>query len=598
MVKTWGENTDAMPRYRKWAGNAAMVALEAKLTFREMEYLVSLDDSVAHVRRKLVEQTEYATVRRQFMAVHNSKSTKTKADEWGSLESRLTEFGRNECVNLIMRHDNTMDIPAVIEGGYWVFLDVSRDQALLGRDHGRILATCFLSDVTDYALTRPEADGKAKPFFVFVDEFEEYVISSDVNTLLDRCRKRGIHLIMAHQTLDQIREEHRKLFSSVIGNSDNKIVLGLNNPDDAEYIVRYLFPDIDLKEVKDEVRLPMTVRYEEEAVVTTSDASGWTDGAVGGDAWASSSGSSQISTPSGEVVVVTSHGDSIGVSGASVSMESGSHATTRGTRLRPVIEELRTGTQFFSLEEQRAKNVATLLDLPPQHAYIRTGAGNAVLVEIGTVKTYPDDEENLQAWRQLYLSKHAPMFLPEQEVLTEMAQRRQALEAVEQEEPDTLGDTKAPVFQARPTQQRSVVVSEPAPVVEPKAAPQGAKPGRPRKVPLRPQVQEAYGKLPNLDWLQECRLAELPELQERVQPHQAMAQGQALRNLLIEAAQQVAGNLIQVPGKTNVSIFLSKYADGKTVSKIAKEMGVTRKSVYNYREEAFRYATEQFVLLL
>ncbi len=631
MVKTWGENTDAMPRYRKWAGNAATVALETKLTFQEMEYLVSLDDSVAHVRRKLVEQTHTATVRRQFMAVHNAKSTKMKADEWGSLESRLTEFGRNECINLIMRHDNTMDIPALVEGGYWVFLDVSRDQALLGRDHGRILATCFLSDITDYALTRSEAAGKAKPFFVFVDEFEEYVISSDVNTLLDRCRKRGIHLIMAHQTLDQIREGNRKLFSSVIGNSDNKIVLGLNNPDDAEYAVRYLFPDIELKEVKDEVRLPMTVRYQEETTVTRSETSGWAEGTAFGDASTSGSGSSQIATPSGEVMLVTNHSVSDGGSTASIFMQNGSTGTTWGTRLRPVLEELRTGTQFFSLEEQRARKVANLLDLPPQHAYIRLSRGNATLVEIGTVRSYPDDEKNLQAWRQLYLSNHPEVFLPEQEVLIETAGRRQALEAEEYEDEfELLGDTNAPVFPAthrkkdmevvsqpllvpEPTTKpedvkrakrskapvsQEKVVSEPEPVPEPEITPRGAKRGRPRKVPLPQQVQEAYGKLPSLDWLQECQLAHRPELQEHVQPRQAMAQGQALRHLLIEAAQQVAGILAQVPDKEKISIFLGKYAQGKTISKIAGEMGVTRKSVYTYRDEGFKYASEQFVLLI
>ncbi len=57
----------------------------------------------------------------------------------------------------------------------------------------------------------------------------------------DRSRKRGIHLIKAHKNLAQIREDDPKLYSSVMGNSAIKVVLGLNNPDDIEEAERYMF---------------------------------------------------------------------------------------------------------------------------------------------------------------------------------------------------------------------------------------------------------------------------------------------------------------------------------------------------------------------
>ena len=64
--------------------------------------------------------------------------------------------------------------------------------------------------------------------------------------------------------------------------------------------------------------------------------------------------------------------------------------------------------------------------------------------------------------------------------------------------------------------------------------------GRKPKVPLMEQVGEGYARLHNLDWLQECELTKLSAVRQRTQAHEAMPEGQALRRLLIEVANQAA----------------------------------------------------------
>lgn len=124
----------------------------------------------------------------------------------------------------------------------------------------------------------------------------------------------------------------------------------------------------------------------------------------------------------------------------------------------------------------------------------------------------------------------------------------------------------------------------------------GRKRGRKPKIPLMEQVELAYGHLHNLDWLQECGLASLTAVQERVQRHHTMPEAQALRGLLTESALRVIEDIKQVPSMVSLKVFLERYLQGKKVTEIAKELRVSREwCSRSYRKEAFRLAGIQFV---
>ena len=57
---------------------------------------------------------------------------------------------------------------------------------------------------------------------------------------------------------------------------------------------------------------------------------------------------------------------------------------------------------------------------------------------------------------------------------------------------------------------------------------------------------------------------------------QLLPEAQALRVLLIEAAQQVIQETVKIPGMESETAFLKSYLAGKKVSEIARELGVTR----------------------
>jgi DNA helicase HerA-like ATPase len=141
--------------------------------------------------------------------------------------------------------------------------------------------------------------------------------------------------------------------------------------------------------------------------------------------------------------------------------------------------------------------------------------------------------------------------------------------------------------------------SRPKSETEIENGPPPRKPGRRPRTPLLDQVEAAYLHLHDWEWLSECELANLPEVQERINHRQVMAEAQALRCLLFEAARQVIQDLDTVPDKVGVKGFLELHLEGRNVTAIARELGVTREWVSrSYRREAFRLAGMQFVRLV
>ena len=123
--------------------------------------------------------------------------------------------------------------------------------------------------------------------------------------------------------------------------------------------------------------------------------------------------------------------------------------------------------------------------------------------------------------------------------------------------------------------------------------------GRKPKRPLSEQTSEAFLHIHDLDWLQECDLADLPEVREKANPHSTMPEGLALRGLLAKAVLQVIIDIKHIPGMTGVTAFLEGYLRGTKVTEIARQLNVSREWCYrSYRKEALSLVNIQFIRTL
>ena len=115
---------------------------------------------------------------------------------------------------------------------------------------------------------------------------------------------------------------------------------------------------------------------------------------------------------------------------------------------------------------------------------------------------------------------------------------------------------------------------------------------------LLQHVLEAYGHLHDLDWLQDSRLTGLEAVRERTNPLAPMPEAQALRGLLVDAAQRAADHAREVPLQAPLHLFLTRYVEGKRVTEIAGELGVSREWCSRaYRKQALKLTGMQFLRL-
>jgi len=112
-------------------------------------------------------------------------------------------------------------------------------------------------------------------------------------------------------------------------------------------------------------------------------------------------------------------------------------------------------------------------------------------------------------------------------------------------------------------------------------------------------VEDAYLHLHDLDWLQTSEISRIPEVQAHLNRQQTMSQGQALRILLFDSARHLIRDLATVPDKSGVKTFLDGYLAGKTITSIAREIGVRREWVSRaYRREGLDLAVAHFIRVM
>jgi type IV secretory pathway TraG/TraD family ATPase VirD4 len=67
------------------------------------------------------------------------------------------------------------------------------------------------------------------PFYLFLDEFQ-HLVTKDMCEILDGGRKFGLHLILAHQHLNQLKEKDAEVYYSVLTNARLKFLPSRSHP--------------------------------------------------------------------------------------------------------------------------------------------------------------------------------------------------------------------------------------------------------------------------------------------------------------------------------------------------------------------------------
>ncbi|HYC44858.1 MAG TPA: type IV secretion system DNA-binding domain-containing protein [Burkholderiales bacterium] len=147
----------------------------------------------------------------------------------GPILTRLNTFLRPRLVrNVVAQREPRVRLEDVVRGRK-IFL-AKLAQGLIGRENCYLLGSLITSKFQQVAVTRQALDpARRTPYFIFLDEFQHFVAPS-VESLLTEARKYSIGLVLAHQTLHQLRDLPT-VEAAVLGNAHTRVVMRVGDDD-------------------------------------------------------------------------------------------------------------------------------------------------------------------------------------------------------------------------------------------------------------------------------------------------------------------------------------------------------------------------------
>jgi len=264
--KCWGQGTfQETPRLARWLFNAAYAVINANLTLIQTKYL--LDPKPSPIRSAIIHRTTDPDIKAEWQWISEIRD-RDRNELTESSYNRIRLFVGHEIIKMIIgQHQHTIDFAEVLHEQKIVLVNLAQ-QNTIDQDYQQMLGTLLVNELLTAAFARPKQ--ARKPFFLFIDEFQHFV-TKDICEILDGGRKFGLHLILAHQHLNQLKQKDPEVYYSTLTNARLKAVFGGLNDEDLEILAKELYTgELDPDEIKDEIWQTKFRPVETTRTITTS----------------------------------------------------------------------------------------------------------------------------------------------------------------------------------------------------------------------------------------------------------------------------------------------------------------------------------------
>lgn len=250
-VKVWGAaGTDETPRLERVLRILYYALIERGLSPDFARYFLSFTER--ETREHLVAGITNPVVRGEWEELCAYDRPQDFNGQIESAKNRLTRFLSSLQVRrMIGLNTNCLDLEDVIENGEILLVNLQPTDDFT-EENGRLVGTLLVNELWEIARRRKQTAMGRSPadFFVILDEFQKF-ITPDIGSMLAESAKYGIHLLLFHQFLAQLKLQDELTYHSVMTNCQTKIAFGGLSRDDARVMAENLFPNqIDLKRIK------------------------------------------------------------------------------------------------------------------------------------------------------------------------------------------------------------------------------------------------------------------------------------------------------------------------------------------------------------
>ena len=369
------------------------------------------------------------------------KSPREHQIEFSGARRRFGELLDDEEIRQIFAsYENPIDFKQCMDDGDIVLINLAPEA--MGEDPARAFGALLVREMFYAASRRDESSAREKPFYAYIDECAEY-LTNDIPKILARSRKRGLHLILAHQWLEQLRERGDGIYHGVMG-IQNKVIFGGISDEDAIILADQLFrTEYDLEQPVKTLIKPTVVDYQRTWLHNWSEAASDSDALTEAESATEHYGSAESTSETtmvsfdqfGFPVPIASAINSGRSSATSQSASSSSNSSRSSSRtsanaegasetLEPILEE--RATAVHGLENIRHMAVTRLRSIPPQNAVVKGSAEPSF-----DISTYFVKDENVAADTVVHFKEQvfeaSPYTLPTPSVEALLAQRYEDL---------------------------------------------------------------------------------------------------------------------------------------------------------------------------
>lgn len=428
--RVWGQDMSETPRLSKCLRMTLYPLAVHNLSLLEANAFTAYTNK--HVRDPLLmglPNTPEGEAVRQEWFEFEEYDAKDFRNYFESTRTRIFEFTSAPSIApIIGQTENVLDFRHCMDNGHVVLVNLKTEKAVHEKE-AQVFGALVAAEMFAAAKQRDVQAAKYRPFYAYIDECADY-LNSDIARSLDQTRKFGLHYILSHQRLGQLRDAGAGIHDAVTVNAQTKVVFRLGDEETSEFFAKQLFrSSFDLEMPKESMNKPVAVGQELIELYSEAESSAVAETTM------SSSGAGESSS-SGESVFVPldlsergmTESAGLGTSSfsgsASGSSQSQSHVHGRHQSLRTIYEIMPTA--LYSIDEQVHLAMVAIQDLPPRNAIVKLSGMRPV--RMGTIDVTQSEALSVQLdMFKRFAHERSYYSLPVERVKEKIRERRELI---------------------------------------------------------------------------------------------------------------------------------------------------------------------------
>jgi hypothetical protein len=228
------------PMFEQYLKNGLLLIMEVGGTLKDL-YRLFLEPIY---RKSILENSSLIDCVKFFRNAEDIKGDYGMESLAPYITSKFNRFVQDDFIGpIISEKVSTINFRDIIDQKKILLIRLPKGR--LGSDGVKFLGTLLFNRIIMASFTRENIPSKQRiPFYMYIDEFQNFT-TEDIETALSESRKYGLRLILANQTLSQLRPDIIKI---ILGNVGSQIIFR-PGPFDIETLSPYFKHNITEKEL-------------------------------------------------------------------------------------------------------------------------------------------------------------------------------------------------------------------------------------------------------------------------------------------------------------------------------------------------------------